>query len=148
MHAAAAWRIAAGDRGLGRGARIRGALPAHEPRTVGAGCFLEPFGPLDVRAGKGLRIGPHPHIGLRTFTWAISGKIPHRDSLGYEQLIGRGRPDERRTRQRVFPAIPGAALAAEPARNRGSRRPTATVIRLPLSPDGVLCGMMRRGLSS
>jgi len=37
-----------------------------------------------------LRVGPHPHIGLQTFTWPIAGEILHRDSLGHEQLIRPG----------------------------------------------------------
>jgi redox-sensitive bicupin YhaK (pirin superfamily) len=35
-------------------------------------------------------IGPHPHIGLQTVTWLLSGEVLHRDSLGSEQLIRPG----------------------------------------------------------
>jgi redox-sensitive bicupin YhaK (pirin superfamily) len=35
-------------------------------------------------------VGPHPHIGLQTFTWMIEGAVMHRDSLGNEQLITPG----------------------------------------------------------
>jgi redox-sensitive bicupin YhaK (pirin superfamily) len=48
---------------------------------------LDHFGPLDVRPGAGLRVGPHPHIGLQTVTWLISGALLHRDSLGFVQQI-------------------------------------------------------------
>lgn len=85
-----AQRIRTRDSVLGEGMTIRRALPARQRRTVGAWCFLDHFGPLDVRAGRGLRVGPHPHIGLQTFTWPIAGEILHRDSLGYEQLIRPG----------------------------------------------------------
>jgi len=34
-------------------------------------------------------VGPHPHIGLQTFTWR-SRAGEHRDSLGNEQLITPG----------------------------------------------------------
>jgi quercetin 2,3-dioxygenase len=37
-----------------------------------------------------MNVGPHPHIGLQTFTWMIEGEILHRDSLGYEQIIRPG----------------------------------------------------------
>jgi redox-sensitive bicupin YhaK (pirin superfamily) len=53
---------------------------------VGAWCFLDHGAPSDAQAGVG-SIGPHPHIGLQTFTWVIQGEILHRDSLGTEQLI-------------------------------------------------------------
>lgn len=85
-----AQRIRTRDSVLGEGMTIRRALPARQRRTVGAWCFLDHFGPLDVREGRGLRVGPHPHIGLQTFTWPIAGEILHRDSLGYEQLIRPG----------------------------------------------------------
>ena len=48
------------------------------------------MGPADVRAGEGIDIGPHPHIGLQTVTWLTAGEILHRDSLGSEQLIRPG----------------------------------------------------------
>jgi redox-sensitive bicupin YhaK (pirin superfamily) len=55
---------------------------------VGAWCFLDHAGP--VTQGSGLHVGPHPHIGLQTFTWMIEGEVLHRDSLGSEQLIRPG----------------------------------------------------------
>jgi redox-sensitive bicupin YhaK (pirin superfamily) len=57
---------------------------------VGAWCFLDHAGPAQYGPGKGLRVGPHPHIGLQTFTWMIEGEILHRDSLGSEQIIRPG----------------------------------------------------------
>jgi len=83
-------RIAARESVLGEGMKIRRALPSRERRTVGAWCFLDHFGPIDVTRGDGLRVGPHPHTGLQTFTWPIAGEILHRDSLGSEQLIRPG----------------------------------------------------------
>jgi hypothetical protein len=69
---------------------IRRALPHRHRRMVGAWCFLDHAGPADYPAGHGLGIGPHPHIGLQTFTWMIEGRIQHRDSLGFEQWIQPG----------------------------------------------------------
>lgn len=78
------------DKEIGEGFTIRRALPNPERRTVGAWCFLDHAGPVDYRAGQGLHVGPHPHIGLQTFTWMIEGEVMHRDSLGYEQIIRPG----------------------------------------------------------
>jgi redox-sensitive bicupin YhaK (pirin superfamily) len=83
-------RIVARESVLGEGMRIRRVLPSRQRRTVGAWCFLNHFGPLDVSAGEGMRVGPHPHTGLQTFTWPIAGEILHRDSLGFEQRIRPG----------------------------------------------------------
>lgn len=69
---------------------IRRALPSTPCRMIGAWCFLDHFGPVDVTRGHGLRVGPHPHTALQTFTWPLAGEILHRDSLGYEQIIRPG----------------------------------------------------------
>jgi redox-sensitive bicupin YhaK (pirin superfamily) len=75
---------------IGRDFTIRRALPSAQRRMVGAWCFLDQAGPVTYGAGQGLHVGPHPHIGLQTFTWMIEGEIMHRDSLGYEQVIRPG----------------------------------------------------------
>jgi quercetin 2,3-dioxygenase len=75
---------------IGGGLTIRRALPNARRRTVGAWCFLDHAGPLEFPPGEGLRVGPHPHIGLQTFTWMIEGAVVHRDSLGNEQVITPG----------------------------------------------------------
>ena len=54
---------------------------------IGAWCFLDHAGPVTFPAGNGLDVGPHPHIGLQTFTWMIEGTMMHTDSLGSKQLI-------------------------------------------------------------
>ena len=72
---------------LGDGMTITRTLPSARRRTIGAWCFLDHFGPIDVSAGAGLRVGPHPHIGLQTVTWLLEGEILHRDSLGSVQNI-------------------------------------------------------------
>lgn len=75
---------------IGDGFEIRRAVPNRHRRMVGAWCFLDHAGPVDYAAGRGLNIGPHPHIGLQTFTWMIEGDVLHRDSLGCEQWIHPG----------------------------------------------------------
>ena len=69
---------------------IHRALPTRERRMVGAWCFLDHIGPIEHAAGHGLHVGPHPHIGLQTFTWMIEGELTHRDSLGCTQPIRPG----------------------------------------------------------
>jgi redox-sensitive bicupin YhaK (pirin superfamily) len=69
---------------------VRRALPRRHRRTVGPWCFADHMGPVLVTADHGLDIGPHPHTGLHTVTWLISGDVLHRDSLGTEQLITPG----------------------------------------------------------
>ena len=70
--------------------RVRRALPRRGRRTVGAWCFADHMGPLNVTENSGLDIGPHPHIGLQTVTWLVDGEVLHRDSLGSEQVIKPG----------------------------------------------------------
>src|SRR5256714_1002744 len=75
---------------IGGGLIVRRALPSRRRRTVGAWCFLDHAGPMEFGRGGGMGVGPHPHIGLQTFTWMIEGAVMHRDSLGNEQLITPG----------------------------------------------------------
>ena len=70
---------------------VRRALPRRARRTVGAWCFVDHMGPATVDdPGRGVGIGPHPHIGLQTVTWLLAGEVLHRDSLGSEQVIRPG----------------------------------------------------------
>lgn len=75
---------------LGDGMTIVRTLPSARRRSIGAWCFLDHFGPVDVSTQDGLRVGPHPHIGLQTVTWLLDGEILHRDSLGSVQVIRPG----------------------------------------------------------
>lgn len=69
---------------------VRRALPRRARRTVGAWCFVDHMGPATFDEGRGIDIGPHPHIGLQTVTWLLDGEVLHRDSLGSEQPIRPG----------------------------------------------------------
>lgn len=75
---------------IGEDLTIRRALPHKNRKTIGAWCFLDHFGPLDLKNSNGLNIGPHPHMGLQTFTYLMNGEILHRDSLGSKQVIRPG----------------------------------------------------------
>ncbi len=69
---------------------VRRLLPLRLRRSVGAWCFIDHYGPMDVDGVTGMRVPPHPHIGLQTVTWLLAGNVLHRDSLGSEQLITPG----------------------------------------------------------
>ncbi len=79
----------------GRRARVGGldvvrVLPTKGRRTVGAWCFVDLLGPVDLSDPDPLEVGPHPHIGLATVTWLLEGEALHTDSLGTEQVIRAG----------------------------------------------------------
>lgn len=71
--------------------RVVRVLPQAPRRALGPFVFLDHFGPVDLPAGAGFDVRPHPHIGLATVTAMFAGEIHHRDSLGVSQVI---RPDE------------------------------------------------------
>jgi redox-sensitive bicupin YhaK (pirin superfamily) len=69
-----------------RGLPVTRTLPSRERPLIGAWCFLDHFGP----APPTMRVPPHPHTGLQTVTWLVSGEVHHRDSLGTSQLVRPG----------------------------------------------------------
>jgi redox-sensitive bicupin YhaK (pirin superfamily) len=66
---------------------VRRALPHVSRRMVGPFIFFDHFGPAEFRAGQGIDVRPHPHIGLATVTYLFDGRIMHRDSEGNSQEI-------------------------------------------------------------
>ncbi len=64
------------------GFAVRRALPHVKRRMVGPFVFFDHFGPAEFRAGDGIDVRPHPHIGLATVSFLFDGEIMHRDSLG------------------------------------------------------------------
>ncbi len=83
-------RLATRNTLVGESLPIRRALPTKGRRMIGAWCFLDHAGPVTLDNDQDFRVGPHPHIGLQTFTWMIEGEILHRDSLGYQQVLRPG----------------------------------------------------------
>ncbi|MDT4932719.1 MAG: quercetin 2,3-dioxygenase [Pseudonocardiales bacterium] len=75
---------------LGESTRVRRLLPNLGRRLVGPWCFVDHYGPDDVATGPGMQVPPHPHMGLQTVSWLLSGAVHHRDSLGSDRLIGPG----------------------------------------------------------
>jgi redox-sensitive bicupin YhaK (pirin superfamily) len=72
------------------GFEVRRVLPAGERRMVGPFIFFDQMGPITFKAGTGIDVRPHPHIGLATITYLFEGEILHRDSLGNVQPIRPG----------------------------------------------------------
>ncbi len=99
------------------GFSVHRALPSAQRRMVGPFIFLDHMGPAEFRAGQGIDVRPHPHIGLATVTYLFAGEIMHRDSLGSVAPIrpgavnwmtaGRGIAHSERT-------APGHRVAGEP----------------------------------
>ncbi|MDE2447191.1 MAG: pirin family protein [Alphaproteobacteria bacterium] len=69
---------------------VRRALPSAQKQMVGPFIFFDQFGPAILKAGQGMDVRPHPHIGLSTVSWVFDGVIQHKDSLGYDQAIKPG----------------------------------------------------------
>ncbi|MDO8290581.1 MAG: pirin family protein [Parvibaculum sp.] len=80
------------SRDLGGGFVVGRVLPFAQRRMVGPFIFFDHMGPVDFPAGipKSLDVRPHPHIGLSTVTYLLSGEIMHRDSVGSELAIRPG----------------------------------------------------------
>jgi redox-sensitive bicupin YhaK (pirin superfamily) len=69
-------------RDLGDGFTVRRALPHGRRQMVGPFIFFDQMGPVQLMAGQGMDVRPHPHIGLATVTYLFDGRIMHRDSEG------------------------------------------------------------------
>ncbi|MCP2031523.1 redox-sensitive bicupin YhaK (pirin superfamily) [Okibacterium sp. HSC-33S16] len=69
-----------------RGILVHRSLPQRALPMVGAWCFLDRFDDEKV----GMRVLPHPHIGLQTVTWPVEGEIRHRDSVGSDVAVQPG----------------------------------------------------------
>jgi redox-sensitive bicupin YhaK (pirin superfamily) len=72
------------------GFAVRRALPHVKRRMVGPFIFFDHFGSVEFRAGQGIDVRPHPHIGLATVSFLFDGEIMHRDSLGSAKAIHPG----------------------------------------------------------
>ncbi len=66
---------------------VQRVLPMAVQRMVGPFIFLDHMGPHEFPVGKSMVVRAHPHIGLSTLTYLFAGRIHHRDSLGYSQVI-------------------------------------------------------------
>lgn len=64
------------------GFEVRRALPHGKRQMVGPFIFFDQMGPVQLVAGQGMDVRPHPHIGLATVTYLFEGRVTHRDSEG------------------------------------------------------------------
>ena len=129
--------IAAHEKDLGGGFRVRRLLPSLARPSVGPFVFFDHFGPVAIEAGQNIDVRPHPHIGLATVTFLFDGAMMHRDSLGNAVRIepgainwmhsGRGivhserRPEDLRDQRsmlhglQLWVALPRSAEESEPS---------------------------------
>ena len=68
---------------------VRRALPDRNRHSVGPWVFLDHFGPFRVTPGKD-GVGAHPHAGIETVTYLLSGRQEHRDSAGHVGIVAAG----------------------------------------------------------
>jgi redox-sensitive bicupin YhaK (pirin superfamily) len=68
---------------------VRRALPDAGVRSLGPWVFLDHFGPFDIDPSDH-GVPPHPHAGIETVTYLLSGTMHHRDSAGHEGKVGKG----------------------------------------------------------
>ncbi|MEO5677553.1 MAG: pirin family protein, partial [Usitatibacter sp.] len=68
---------------------VRRALPDRQRRSVGPWVFLDHFGPFRVKPGQD-GVGAHPHAGIETVTYLLSGRQQHRDSAGHTGIVDAG----------------------------------------------------------
>jgi redox-sensitive bicupin YhaK (pirin superfamily) len=67
------------------------ALPTQSVEYVDPFLFLNHHGPqVYAPNNNGLPFGPHPHRGMETVTFIITGDIAHKDSSGHESVIKAG----------------------------------------------------------
>jgi redox-sensitive bicupin YhaK (pirin superfamily) len=75
---------------LGESTVVRRLLPNLGRRLVGPWCFVDHYGPDDIAGQPGMQVPPHPHIGLQTVSWLLTGQVHHRDSLGSDVTVEPG----------------------------------------------------------
>jgi len=81
--------ITAREADLGHGLKVQRVLPYAKRRMVGPWIFVDHAGPVTLAAEdtRAADVRPHPHIGLSTVSYLLSGQVTHRDSLGVHQVI-------------------------------------------------------------
>ena len=77
------------NRSIG-GFQVRRVLPFAKKRMIGPFIFIDHMGPVSLEESSKLDVRPHPHIGLSTVTYLLSGRGLHKDSLGTEMIIEPG----------------------------------------------------------
>ena len=78
------------EKDLGDGFVVRRSIPQIGLKSVGPFVFWDHMGPAIIKGDQKMKVRSHPHIGLATITYLLSGEILHRDSLMNEQVIRPG----------------------------------------------------------
>ena len=65
-------------------------LPFRKKRMIGPYIFVDHMGPTDLGKDRQMEVDQHPHIGLATLTYLLSGEIMHADSIGSLERIRPG----------------------------------------------------------
>lgn len=65
-------------------------LPFRKKRQVGPFTFIDHMGPTELKNNTYMDVDQHPHIGLSTLSYLLSGEIEHKDSIGTVQTIKPG----------------------------------------------------------
>ncbi|MGY5319599.1 pirin family protein [Neomicrococcus lactis] len=73
-----------------RAMNVRRTLPQRQRSLIGAWCFLDHYGPDNVKESNGMNVPQHPHTGLQTASWLFTGEIEHKDSAGFEAIVRPG----------------------------------------------------------
>ena len=73
-----------------RGMTVYRTLPQKQRSLIGAWCFLDHYGPDDVKVSGGMNVARHPHTGLQTVSWLFTGEINHLDSAGNAAVVRPG----------------------------------------------------------
>ena len=68
---------------------VKRALPDRQRQSIGPWVFLDHFGPFRVKPGVD-GVGPHPHAGIETVTYLLTGRNEHIDSAGHRGIVGPG----------------------------------------------------------
>ena len=72
------------------GPEVHRLMPYAKKRMVGPFIFFDYFPLTDFKAGDGINVRPHPHIGLSTLSYLLEGQVLHADSLGSKQVLRPG----------------------------------------------------------
>jgi Pirin len=102
-------------RDLGGGFSVHRALPHAKRQMVGPFIFFDQIGPVQLIAGRGMDVRPHPHIGLATVTYLFDGRVVHREARPPGLRARKG--PERRVPGRVRE---GARCGGRPRNRAGS----------------------------
>ena len=92
---------------------VRRALPARGRHAVGPWVFLDHFGPYPAVPGED-GVGPHPHAGIETVTYLLSGANEHCDSAGHHGVVGKGGAQWMTAGRGIIHAERAAGGGAEP----------------------------------